>query len=90
MSSFMALPKGVTEEAFTKAIKEYRTLLGEGRVRTDPTSLQPYLAITIAESEALHTPSAVIYPTTAKEIQAIVGIANKNKTPALDGMQRRK
>ena len=81
MSNYIALPKGVTEETFTKAIKEYRTLLGEGRVRTDQASLQPYLAITIAESEALHAPSAVIYPATPKEIQAIVGIATKYKTP---------
>lgn len=81
MSRFIALPKGVTEETFAKAIKEYQTLLGEGRVRIDQASLQPYLAITIAESEALHTPSAAIYPTTSKEIQAIVCIANKYKTP---------
>lgn len=80
-SSFIALPKGVTEESFRKAIKEYRTLLGEARVRTDQVSLQPYLAISIAESEVLHTPSAVIYPSTPREIQSIVGIANKYKTP---------
>ena len=81
MSSFIALPKGVTEATFSKAIQEYRTLLGADRVRTDATSLTPYLAITIAESEALHTPSAALYPTTTKEIQAIVAIANKYKTP---------
>ena len=40
MSNYIALPKGVTEETFTKAIKEYRTLLGEDRVRIDPASLQ--------------------------------------------------
>lgn len=81
MSSFIALPKGVTESTFNKAILEYRTLLGADRVRTDLASLKPYLAITIAESEALHTPSAALYPRTTKEIQAIVGIANKYKTP---------
>jgi 4-cresol dehydrogenase (hydroxylating) len=81
MSRFIALPKGVKEETFAKAIKEYRTLLGDDRVRTDPASLQPYLAFTVAESEALHTPSAAILPTSAKEIQAIVGIANRYKTP---------
>ena len=81
MSSFLALPKGVTEETFAKAVKEYRTLLGEARVRTDAASLQPYLAIGIAESESLHTPSAVIFPNSPKEIQALVGIATKYKTP---------
>src|SRR5574337_289465 len=81
MSRFLALPKGVTEQAFTKAINEYRSLLGDGRVRTDQASLKPYLATTIAQSDAQHTPSAALYPTTAREIQAIVGIANKYRTP---------
>ena len=81
MSRFVALPKGVSEQTFTKAIQEYRQLLGTEQVRTDRASLQPYLNITIAESEALHTPAAVIYPETEKEIQSIVAIANKYKTP---------
>ena len=81
MSSFLALPKGVTEEAFAKAIREYRTLLGEARVRTDLASLQPYLPVTTADRQASHTPSAVIFPATAAEVQAIVGLANKHKTP---------
>ena len=81
MSNYIALPKGVTEETFTKAIKEYRTLLGEDRVRIDPASLQSYLRMTFAESEGLHRPSAVMYPRTVTEIQTVVGIANKYKTP---------
>lgn len=81
MSSFIALPKGVTEQTFAKAIKDYRALLGEDRVRTDSASLQPYLRNTIAESAELHKPAAVIYPTTPKDIQGVVGIANKYKTP---------
>lgn len=81
MSRFIALPRGVSEDIFVKAIQEYRQLLGADRVRTDAESLQPYLRITIAADEALHTPSAVIYPKTEKEIQAIVGIASTYKTP---------
>ena len=81
MSRFVALPKGVSEETFAKSIQEYRQLLGEDRVRTDPASLQTYLNNTIAESEDLHSPSAVLYPVTEKEIQSIVGIANQYKTP---------
>ncbi len=81
MSRFVALPKGVTEESFAKAIQEYRELLGEDRVRTDPTTLQPYMKIMVAETEEKHKPSAAMYPTTTEEIQAIVHIANKYKTP---------
>ena len=81
MSSFIALPKGVTEQAFARAIQEYRSLLGADRVRTDPASLQPYMKSTIAVNDDLHAPSAVIYPTTAKEIQSIVAIATRHRTP---------
>lgn len=81
MSSFIALPKGVTEQAFARAIQEYRSLLGTDRVRIDPASLQPYLKSTIAVNSDQHTPSAVIYPTTAKDIQSIVAIAARHKTP---------
>jgi 4-cresol dehydrogenase (hydroxylating) flavoprotein subunit len=81
MSRFVALPKGVSEETFAQAIQEYRQLLGEDRVRTDPAALQPYLKITIAESDTLHTPSAAIFPLSEKEVQAIVTIASKFKTP---------
>ena len=81
MSRFIALPKGVTEINFTKAINEYRALLGEGRVRTDHSSLQPYLPVSAAEGKLLHAPSAAIFPTSAKEVQGVVQIANKYRTP---------
>jgi 4-cresol dehydrogenase (hydroxylating) len=81
MSRFVALPKGVSEENFAKAIREYRALLGEDRVLTDSASLQAYTKIMYPESEELHIPSAAMYPKTTKEIQAIVAIANKYKTP---------
>lgn len=81
MSRFVALPKGLSEETFAKAIQEYRALLGEDRVRTDPASLQSYTKIMIAHGEEHHTPSAAMYPSTVAEIQAIVAIANKYRTP---------
>lgn len=81
MSRFAALPKGVKEDTFAQAIKEYSQLLGEDRVRVDMEALQPYREITIAESEDLHTPSAVINPVSGDEIKSIVAIANKYKTP---------
>jgi 4-cresol dehydrogenase (hydroxylating) len=81
MSRFVALPKGITEESFAQAIQEYRGCLGEGRVRIDQASLQPYMRITIAESDELHRPAAVLYPSTVKEVQTVVAIANKYRTP---------
>lgn len=81
MSSYMALPKGMKEETFAKAIQEFRTILGEAKVRTDQASLKPYMRNTIAENGEPRKPSAVISPATPKEIQGVVGIANKYKTP---------
>jgi len=81
MSGFLALPKGVSEENFAKAIREYRTLLGEARVRTDQASLHPYLPTTTAEREASQVPGAVLFPASTAEVQAIVGIANRYRTP---------
>ena len=80
MSSFIALPRGVTEQTFAKAVQEYRTLLGADKVRTDQASLQPYMKNTLAEGE-IRKPSAVIYPSSPKDIQGVVGIASKHKTP---------
>lgn len=81
MSSFIALPQGLKEETFARAIREYRSLLGENKVRTDQASLQPYMRTTIAENGTSRKPSAVIYPSAPNDIQRIVKIANKFKTP---------
>lgn len=81
MSRFAALPKGVSEEAFARAINEYRGILGENRVRTDAATLQGYLATAGLAREEEHRPSAALYPATVKEIQSIVAIANKHRTP---------
>lgn len=80
MSRFVALPKGVSEERFSRAIQEFQQLLGDKRVRTDLAALQPYLQPSVAGNEDC-SPSAVMYPATTKEIQSIVAIANKYRTP---------
>ena len=81
MSRFIALPKGVPEKMFAKALQEYRQALGENRVRFDSAALAPYMKNASAENSDRYQPSAVIFPTTVKEVQAVVGIANKYKTP---------
>ncbi|WP_243372679.1 FAD-binding oxidoreductase [Geotalea sp. SG265] len=79
MSSFIALPQGMNENTFTRAIKEYRALLGD-RVRTDQASLQPYMRSSIADSGS-RKPSAVVYPSTPADVQKIAKIAVKYRTP---------
>ena len=81
MSRFIALPKGVPEETFAKAVQEYRQALGEDRVRVDPTSLEPYMKNALGGVNGLHKPSAVMFPATVKDVQTVIGIANKCRTP---------
>jgi 4-cresol dehydrogenase (hydroxylating) len=81
MSRFIVLPRGVPEKTFASALQEYRTALGEDRVRTDPASLETYMRTTLAGSDELRRPSAVIFPATGREVQAVVAVANRYKTP---------
>ena len=81
MSSFIALPKGIKEETFARAIREYRSLLGENRVRTDAAALRQYLDNTVPQSAAPHRPSAVLYPASEQQVQGVVRIANRYRTP---------
>jgi 4-cresol dehydrogenase (hydroxylating) flavoprotein subunit len=81
MSSFIALPSGIREDVFARAIQEYRGLLGQTRVKTDAAALQPYLRNTVAEVGEPRKPSAVLYPTSAKDVQGVMKVANRYKTP---------
>ncbi len=81
MASFIALPKGVQEQSFAKAVQEWRALLGDDRVRTEQEVLEPYVAGPIAAGADAPVPSAVVYPAHEKHVQAIVSIANTYKTP---------
>ena len=80
MASFIALPKGVSEQEFAKAIQAWRALLGDDKVRTDQDALESYLAAPIAAGDD-RVPSAVLSPTTGKHVQSIVEIANAHRTP---------
>ncbi|WP_027714409.1 FAD-binding oxidoreductase [Desulfuromonas sp. TF] len=81
MSRFVALPKGVSEENFAKAIQDYRAQLGENRVLTDAASLQPYVKEVLPDKLERQMPSAVVTPSSVQDIQAVVRIANNYKTP---------
>jgi 4-cresol dehydrogenase (hydroxylating) len=80
MSRFMALPNGMNEDTFAKAIREYGALLGDDRARIDPASLKPYMKYPGANG-TIPLPSAVLYPAIQKEVQAVVQIANRYRTP---------
>jgi 4-cresol dehydrogenase (hydroxylating) len=80
-SKYIALPKGVSEETFDAAVKEFRRVLGETSVLTSADQLAPYTKHMMPVSEANHTASAALLATTVEQIQKIVGICNTYKIP---------
>ncbi len=80
-SKYLAMPKGVTEEALDAAIAEFRHLLGDDAVLTTAEQLASYAKIMMPVPEAEHVPAAAIMATTVPQIQSIVGICNKYKVP---------
>jgi len=81
MSKYIALPKGVSEASFDKAIREFKRILGDDHVIVDAQRLAPYLKIMIPVAISKHSPSAAIMPVSVEQIQRIVGVCNKYKVP---------
>ncbi|CAK7202050.1 hypothetical protein SEUCBS139899_004769 [Sporothrix eucalyptigena] len=84
-----ALPQGVTAEAFQTAIADLRTLLGAEHVEVVDKALQDgwYMEhpnthdmMTILDDEEF-VASAVVYPGSTEDVQAVVRWANKHLVP---------
>ena len=63
-SKYIALPKGVSEETFDAAVKEFRGVLGESNVLTSADQLAPYTKVMMPVAEENHQPSAAHLATT--------------------------
>ncbi|MBI2313821.1 MAG: FAD-binding oxidoreductase [Betaproteobacteria bacterium] len=81
MSKYVALPKGVSETTFDKAIAEFRKILGEANVLTSGAQLAPYSKTMLAVPDGDKQPSAAIMAGSVEDIQKIVGVCNKYKVP---------
>ena len=75
------LPRGVTSEAFGKALEQFRTLLGEANVLVQAEQLAPYNKVMMPVENAAHAPSAALTATTVEQIQGIVKICNEHRIP---------
>jgi 4-cresol dehydrogenase (hydroxylating) len=77
------LPPNVTAESFASAIREYQAALGAEWVFTSDADLHayrdPYSIFRDTERESLA--SAAVAPASVEEVQAVVRIANRYKTP---------
>ena len=81
MSKYLSLPEGVTEENFTKAVNEFKKILGDENVFISSEDLTPYTKVLVPIKKKNHMPSAVLVPHTVEEIQAIMGVCNKYLVP---------
>ena len=80
-SRYIALPEGVSEKQFDKAIKDFRRILGNDNVLVEAEQLAPYTKIMMPVDQAKHTPSAAITPDGVEQIQAILEVCNRYKVP---------
>ena len=80
-NQYIALPEGISESQFDKAITEYRRILGKENVYVEAEQLLPYNKIMMPVDDAKHTPSAAITPANVEEIQAILEVCNRYKVP---------
>jgi 4-cresol dehydrogenase (hydroxylating) len=80
-NKYIALPKGIPEQTFDVAVKEFRQILGDNNVLTDAEQLAPYTKMMGPVPEDHHLPSGALMATTVEQIQQIVGVCNKYKVP---------
>jgi 4-cresol dehydrogenase (hydroxylating) len=75
------LPRGVTQEAFDKALAELRDMLGDENVLTEAAQLAPYGKIMMSVDNAAHAPSAALTATTVEQVQHVVRVCNRYRIP---------
>ena len=81
MSKYIALPRGVDEAAFDRAIAEFKAIVGAPHVLHTAEDLAPFLKIMIPAQIEAHAPSAAIAPANVDEVQRILAVCNRYKTP---------
>ncbi|EPA99352.1 FAD-binding oxidoreductase [Pseudomonas sp. G5(2012)] len=82
MDTTVMLPAGVSTEQFSKAIAEFRLLLGEDNVLATAERVVPYTKLLIpTEDDASFMPSGALTPGSVEEVQKILAICNRYKLP---------
>jgi 4-cresol dehydrogenase (hydroxylating) len=79
VASTRALPPGLSEADFSRAIDDFTAALGSAKVLTGDEDLREFRDPFQYASWDDYTASAVLMPTTVEEIQEIVRIANERK-----------
>jgi 4-cresol dehydrogenase (hydroxylating) len=77
MSKYIALPKGISEAIFDKAIAEFKKILGAVEVLTNAEQLGQYTKTMLPVADSQHLPSAVILARSVEQIQKILAVCNR-------------
>ncbi len=72
---------GMIKQQFAKALEEFRKILGEENVRTDPRKLRSMASFIVSGEPRNHAPSAALFPETAEQTSQIVKTCNRYKVP---------
>lgn len=81
MSDYPVLPEGVKKADFSRAIEEFRAILGSQYVLTEPARTVSYGKIMLAVDDENHRPSGALLPNSVEDIQRILGVCNKYRVP---------
>jgi len=74
-------PPDVSEAQFQRALKAFRDAIGDEWVLSDSAELEQFHDPYPVKAQDHFAPSAVVWPSTLEEVQAIVRIANETGVP---------
>ena len=81
MAVHEVLPPGLSDAEFELALAEFRQVLGDAWVMTDPERLIPYRRIMIPAEDDAYAPSGVLSPASVEQVQAVLAVCNRRKVP---------
>jgi 4-cresol dehydrogenase (hydroxylating) len=76
---YAVLPRGVSERTFSRALREFASIVGERHVSVSPAELVPYAHDVIMVPPIW--PSAVVRPGSVDEVQRVVRVAHRLRIP---------
>jgi len=81
MGKYLSLPPKVSEATFTKAVAEFKKIVGSEWVFVTKEEMAPYCKVMMATKIEDVMPSIAISATSVEQIQAILKVCNKYKIP---------
>lgn len=81
MTQKAILPPGVSPATFSKAVAEFRAIVGAEWVIVDLERLVPYSRLMVPDETERHQPCGAIAPASVEQIQKVLAVANRYRIP---------